>query len=55
MWALDFMGVINPSSCEGHKFILVATEYYTKWVEMNLFKNSYTETRHQLHQGIYHL
>jgi len=33
MWALDFMGVINPSSSEGHKFILVATEYYTKWVE----------------------
>jgi len=33
MWDLDFMGVINPPSIEGHKFILVATEYYTKWVE----------------------
>ena len=33
MWALDFMGIINPPSSEGHKFILVATEYYTKWVE----------------------
>jgi len=33
MWALDFMGVINPPSSEGHKFILVAIEYYTKWVE----------------------
>ena len=33
MWAMDFMGVINPPSSEGHKFILVATEYYTKWVE----------------------
>jgi len=33
MWDLDFMGVINPPSSEGHKFILVATEYYTKWVE----------------------
>ena len=33
MWALDFMGVINPPSGEGHKFILVAIEYYTKWVE----------------------
>jgi len=33
MWGLDFMGVINPPSTEGHKFILVATEYYTKWVE----------------------
>jgi len=33
MWDLDFMGIINPPSSEGHKFILVATEYYTKWVE----------------------
>ena len=33
MWALDFMGVINPPSSEGHKFILVFIEYYTKWVE----------------------
>ena len=33
MWALEFMGVINPPSSEGHKFILVATEYYTKWNE----------------------
>ena len=33
MWALDFMGVINSPSSEGHKFILVAIKYYTKWVE----------------------
>jgi len=33
MWALDFMGVINPPSSEGHKFILVAIKYYTKWAE----------------------
>jgi len=33
MWALDFMGVINLPSSEGKKFILVAIEYYTKWVE----------------------
>jgi len=33
MWTLDFMCVINPPSSEGNKFILVATEYYTKWVE----------------------
>jgi len=33
MWALDFMGVINPPSSEGHNFILVATKYFTIWVE----------------------
>ena len=38
MWDLIFMGVINPPSSEGHKFILVATEYYTKWVEVIYLK-----------------
>ena len=32
IWALDFIGVINPPSTEGHKFILVSIEYYTTWV-----------------------
>jgi len=33
MWDLDFMGIINTPSSEGHKFIFVSTKYYTKWVE----------------------
>ena len=33
MSAMDFICVINPPSSEGHKFILIATGYYTKWVE----------------------
>ena len=31
-WALDFMGPINPPS-NGKKYILVCTDYVTKWVE----------------------
>eukprot|EP00253_Pinus_taeda_P015935 PITA_15935 len=31
-WALDFVGLINPSSNQ-KTYILVATEYVTKWVE----------------------
>lgn len=32
-WGLDLVGKINPTSSNGHKFILTATEYFTKWVE----------------------
>lgn len=29
--ALDLVGVINPKSSEGNKYISGATEYFTKW------------------------
>jgi hypothetical protein len=32
-WGLDFIGEINPSSSGQHKWILVATDYFTKWIE----------------------
>nr|ABA97891.1 retrotransposon protein, putative, unclassified [Oryza sativa Japonica Group] len=32
-WGVDMIGMINPPSSKGHKFILVATDYFTKWVE----------------------
>nr|AAX96273.1 retrotransposon protein, putative, unclassified [Oryza sativa Japonica Group]ABA93376.1 retrotransposon protein, putative, unclassified [Oryza sativa Japonica Group] len=33
-WGVDMIVMINPPSSKGHKFILVATDYFTKWVEV---------------------
>jgi ribonuclease HI len=32
-WGLDLIGKISPTSSNGHKFIITAIEYFTKWVE----------------------
>jgi hypothetical protein len=32
-WGIDLIGQIYPPSSKGHKFILLATDYFTKWVE----------------------
>jgi len=32
-WGLDFIGEIHPSSSGHHKWILTATDYFTKWIE----------------------
>ena len=32
-WGLDFIGEINPHSSTQHRWILTATDYFTKWVE----------------------
>ncbi|RDX65955.1 Pol polyprotein, partial [Mucuna pruriens] len=41
MWGLDMIGSIEPKASNGHKFILVAIDYFTKWVEVA----SYTVTK----------
>ncbi|XP_027341620.1 protein NYNRIN-like [Abrus precatorius] len=32
-WALDLIGQIHPPLTKGHKFILVAVNYFTKWAK----------------------
>jgi transposase InsO family protein len=32
-WGIDFNGPINPSSSRGNRYIILATDYSTKWVE----------------------
>ena len=33
VWDIDIIGKISPKSSNGHEFILVAIDYFTKWVE----------------------
>ena len=37
-WAMDMMRKIHPPSSKHHCFILVATDYFTKWVEAKPYK-----------------
>ena len=39
-WVLDFIGEINPFSSGQHKWILVATDYFTKWIEAIPMRNA---------------
>ncbi|PKI51045.1 hypothetical protein CRG98_028570 [Punica granatum] len=33
MWGIDVIGPINPKASNGYLFILVAIDYFTKWIE----------------------
>ncbi|XP_031394372.1 uncharacterized protein LOC116205834 [Punica granatum] len=33
MWGMDVIGPISPKASNGHLFILVAIDYFTKWIE----------------------
>ena len=33
VWGIDIIGQITPKASNGHEYILVAVDYFTKWVE----------------------
>jgi len=37
IWGLDVIGPINPKASNGHRFILVPINHFTKWVEFNFY------------------
>jgi hypothetical protein len=39
MWGIDMIGMIEPRASNGHRFILVAIDYFTKWVEAASYAN----------------
>ena len=38
-WGMDVIGPIDPAASNGHRFILVAIDYLTKWVEAASYKS----------------
>jgi hypothetical protein len=38
-WGLDFIREIHPSSSKGHRFVLVTTNYFAKWMKVVALKN----------------
>jgi hypothetical protein len=54
-WALDFVGQIHPASSKGHQFVLVATDYFTKWMEAVPLRNmTHKEVMHFISKHIIH-
>ena len=33
MWGMDVIGPISPKASNGHRFIFVVIDYFTKWIE----------------------
>ncbi|XP_015081458.1 uncharacterized protein K02A2.6-like [Solanum pennellii] len=38
-WGMDVIGPIEPTTSTGHKFIVVAIDYFTKWIEATTHKS----------------
>jgi hypothetical protein len=54
-WALDFIGQTHPASFKVHRFVLVATDYFTKWTEVVPLKNmTHKELIHFILEHIIH-
>jgi hypothetical protein len=54
-WTLDVVSQIHPSSSKGHRFVLVAMDYFTKWMEVVLLKNMmHREVIHFISEHIIH-
>ena len=37
VWKIDIIGEIRPSTLNGHKYIVVAKDYFSRWIEVKSF------------------
>ena len=49
-WTLDLIVWIHPPSSKGHRYILVAVDYFTKWVEAIPLKFFLSRGYNKLHR-----
>eukprot|EP00253_Pinus_taeda_P035340 PITA_35340 len=47
-WGLDFISEIHPASYEKHRWILTATDYFTKWIEAIPTRQATDATREEV-------
>jgi hypothetical protein len=33
-WGMDIIGEIKPHSCKQHRYIIIVTNYFTRWIEV---------------------
>ena len=38
-WGIDLVEEIKPQASNGHRFVVVAVDYFSKWVEAKSFRN----------------
>jgi hypothetical protein len=54
-WVLDFVCQIHPASSKGHRFVLVAIDYFIKWMEAVPLKNmTHREVIYFISENIIH-
>jgi hypothetical protein len=37
VWGIDIIGKITPKASNGHEYILLAIDYFTKWVDVTSY------------------
>ncbi|XP_070007402.1 uncharacterized protein [Nicotiana sylvestris] len=47
-WGMDVIGPIEPAVSSGHRFILVAIDYFTKWIEAVIITDNATNLNSHL-------
>ncbi|XP_058189230.1 uncharacterized protein LOC131306819 [Rhododendron vialii] len=50
VWGINLIGMVQSSASNGHKFIPVAIDYFTKWVEAESYK-TLTTVQIQIHHS----